>query len=176
MDTRRQTAPSPLHRPPHRQGPHRRGAGDALIPLAPARDHLPAQAGPACYLIEHAKHRRQETVQRAHQALAELAETGQSVTVAELATRAGVSRSWTYTQPELLDQIQQQQRSRRRTRLLDHRSGAHLLRPRRTQTSRRGQFIRHARPGVTHLATSARAALCALGPRPPRHRHRQHER
>ena len=65
----------------------------------------------AHYLIEHAKQRRQETLQRAHQALAELAETGQSVTVAELASRAGVSRSWIYTQPELREQIQQQQRS-----------------------------------------------------------------
>lgn len=63
------------------------------------------------YLIEHAKQRRQETLQRAYQALAELAETGQSVTVAELASRAGVSRSWIYTQPELREQIQQQQRS-----------------------------------------------------------------
>jgi uncharacterized protein involved in type VI secretion and phage assembly len=65
----------------------------------------------AHYLVEHAKQRRQETLERAHRALAELAETGQSVTVAELASRAGVSRSWIYTQPELRDQIQQQQRS-----------------------------------------------------------------
>jgi hypothetical protein len=65
----------------------------------------------AHYLIEHAKQRRQETLQRAQQALAELVETGQSVTVAELASRASVSRSWIYTQPELREQIQQQQRS-----------------------------------------------------------------
>jgi hypothetical protein len=37
--------------------------------------------------------------------------TGQPVTVAKLASRAGVSRSWIYTQPELRDQIQQQQHS-----------------------------------------------------------------
>jgi hypothetical protein len=65
----------------------------------------------AHYLVEHARQRRQETLERARRALAELAETGQSVTVAELASRAGVSRSWIYTQPELRDQIQQQQRS-----------------------------------------------------------------
>jgi chromosome segregation ATPase len=63
------------------------------------------------YLIEHARQRRQETLERARRTLAELAETGQSVTVAELAGKAGVSRSWIYTQPELRDQIQQQQRS-----------------------------------------------------------------
>jgi hypothetical protein len=63
------------------------------------------------YLIEHARQRRQQTLERARRALAELAETGQSVTVAKLASRAGVSRSWIYTQPELRDQIQQQQHS-----------------------------------------------------------------
>jgi hypothetical protein len=65
----------------------------------------------AHYLIEHAKQRRQETLERAHQALAELAGTDQSITVAKLASKANVSRSWIYTQTELLDQIQQQQRS-----------------------------------------------------------------
>lgn len=65
----------------------------------------------AHYIIEHARQRRQDTLERARRALAELAETGQSISVAELASRAGVSRSWVYTQPELLDQIQQHQRS-----------------------------------------------------------------
>ena len=63
------------------------------------------------YLIEDARQRRQQTLERARRALAELAQSGQSVTVAELASRAGVSRSWIYTQPELRDQIQQHQRS-----------------------------------------------------------------
>lgn len=63
------------------------------------------------HLIEHARQRRQETLERARRALAELIETGQPVTVAELASRAGVSRSWIYTQPELRDQIQQRQRA-----------------------------------------------------------------
>lgn len=63
------------------------------------------------YLIEHARQRHQQTLERARRALAELADTGQSVTVAELASRAGISRSWIYTQPELREQIQQHQRS-----------------------------------------------------------------
>jgi hypothetical protein len=62
-------------------------------------------------LIEHARQRRQQTLERARRALAELSDTGQPVTVAKLASRAGVSRSWIYTQPELRDQIQQQQHS-----------------------------------------------------------------
>ena len=63
------------------------------------------------YLIEHSRQRHQQTLERARRALVELADTGQSVTVAELASRAGVSRSWIYTQPELREQIQQHQRS-----------------------------------------------------------------
>jgi hypothetical protein len=62
------------------------------------------------YLIKHARQRHEQTLDRARRALAELADTGQSVTVAELASRAGVSRSWIYTQPELRDRIQQHQR------------------------------------------------------------------
>ena len=63
------------------------------------------------YLIEHSRQRHQHTLERARRALAELADTGQSVTVAELASRAGISRSWIYTQPQLREQIQQHQRS-----------------------------------------------------------------
>jgi hypothetical protein len=63
------------------------------------------------HLLEHSRQRHQHTLERARWALAELADTGQSVTVAGLASRAGVSRSWIYTQPELREQIQQHQRS-----------------------------------------------------------------
>ena len=57
-------------------------------------------------LAAHARHRHQQTLRRAQQALTELADTGKHVTVAQLARHAGVSRSWLYTQPELLDQLQ----------------------------------------------------------------------
>jgi uncharacterized protein DUF6262 len=61
-------------------------------------------------LAEHARHRHHDTVRRAHEALAELANSGQSVTIARLADKAGVSRSWIYTQPELRERVEQLQR------------------------------------------------------------------
>ncbi|MGH3521357.1 MAG: DUF6262 family protein [Mycobacterium sp.] len=67
------------------------------------------------HLAEHARQRHHQTLQRAHQALTELADTGEPVTVALLANRAGVSRSWIYTQPALRDRIRQLQQHRART-------------------------------------------------------------
>ncbi|MFP1155472.1 DUF6262 family protein [Mycobacterium sherrisii] len=61
--------------------------------------------------MERSRQRHQHTLERARRVLAELADTGQSVTVARLASRAGVSRPWIYTQPELREQIHQHQRS-----------------------------------------------------------------
>jgi hypothetical protein len=61
------------------------------------------------HLAEHARQRHDQTLQRAQQTLTKLADTGQQVTVALLANRAGVSRSWIYTQPALRDRIQQLQ-------------------------------------------------------------------
>jgi len=42
---------------------------------------------------------------RARQALTELENTGQAVTISAVAARAGVSRAWLYTQAGLRDQI-----------------------------------------------------------------------
>lgn len=64
------------------------------------------------HLAEHARQRHQQTLQRAQQTLTELADAGEPVTVARLANRAGVSRSWIYTQPALRDQIRQHQQHR----------------------------------------------------------------
>jgi hypothetical protein len=61
------------------------------------------------HLAEHARQRHDQTLQRAQQTLTELADAGQPVTVAQLADKAGVSRSWIYTQPTLRDQIRQLQ-------------------------------------------------------------------
>lgn len=66
------------------------------------------------HLAEHARRRHHDTLHRAERALTELADAGEQVTVALLADRAGVSRSWIYTQPQLRDrlrQLQQQQAS-----------------------------------------------------------------
>lgn len=61
------------------------------------------------HLADHARQRHHQILQRAQQALTELANTGEQVTVTLLADRAGVSRSWIYTQPALRDRIRQLQ-------------------------------------------------------------------
>jgi Family of unknown function (DUF6262) len=58
-------------------------------------------------LAQHARARAEQTMDRAQQALAAMAADGDVLTVGRLAHRAGVSRSWIYTQPELRDRIEQ---------------------------------------------------------------------
>lgn len=58
-------------------------------------------------LTEHARARHEQTSKQVRETLAELAKSGDAVTVAGLASRAGVSRSWIYTQPHLLERIHQ---------------------------------------------------------------------
>lgn len=52
----------------------------------------------------------------AHAALTAMAHDGDTVTISQLANTAAVSRSWIYTQPEILDRIQQLQQTRPNTR------------------------------------------------------------
>jgi small-conductance mechanosensitive channel len=59
------------------------------------------------HLIAAAQRRRADTLQRAREALQDLAETGQPRTVTQIAAHAGVSRSWLYAQTELRDQLRQ---------------------------------------------------------------------
>lgn len=63
----------------------------------------------AHHLAQHARQRHERTLQRASETLTALADSGGPVSVAALATRAEVSRSWIYTQPELRDRIEQLQ-------------------------------------------------------------------
>jgi len=58
-------------------------------------------------LTQHARVRAEQTLERAQQALAAMAADGDVLTVARLAHRARVSRSWIYTRPELRDRIEQ---------------------------------------------------------------------
>lgn len=67
-------------------------------------------ADQAALLAEHARGRHEQTLQRAQAALAAMASNGTPVTIARLATEAGVSRAWIYTQPGLRSQIEQMQR------------------------------------------------------------------
>jgi hypothetical protein len=68
-------------------------------------------ADPAHRLAQHARQRHERTLQRAHEELAALADSGDPITIARLATQAGVSRSWIYTQPELRERIEQLQKT-----------------------------------------------------------------
>ena len=57
-------------------------------------------------LAAAAARRHELTRSRAIQALRELDRAGAPVTFASVATAAGISRSWLYTQPDIRDQIQ----------------------------------------------------------------------
>lgn len=62
-------------------------------------------------LVEHARARHEQTLHRARAALTSMADNGDAITVALLAGKAGVSRSWIYTQPELREHIEQLQQA-----------------------------------------------------------------
>lgn len=58
-------------------------------------------------LRANARRRSEQTLRRAQDTLTAMVARGDTITVASLAKRANVSRSWIYTQPELLDRIEQ---------------------------------------------------------------------
>lgn len=62
------------------------------------------------HLLAAARQRSDQARERAKKALKQLDQTTQPATVSELARTAGVSRSWLYTQPDLLEQLQQRKR------------------------------------------------------------------
>ncbi|WP_354962061.1 DUF6262 family protein [Arthrobacter sp. Bi83] len=62
------------------------------------------------HLLAAARHRSDKARQRAEEALKQLDQTTQPASVSELARTAGVSRSWLYTQPDLLERLQQRKR------------------------------------------------------------------
>jgi uncharacterized membrane protein len=65
------------------------------------------QADRTARLIQHARTRHEQALERARDALAALVASGDTVTIAALAATARVSRSWIYAQPALRDQIEQ---------------------------------------------------------------------
>jgi hypothetical protein len=67
------------------------------------------QAERSAALAAATRQRAEQARARAEHALATAGRTGRPVTVAGLATTAGVSRSWLYTQPDLIDAIRQLQ-------------------------------------------------------------------
>ena len=60
---------------------------------------MPAEPGAA--LAESARRRHQNAIDSAHRALRAAEASGESVTYANIAAAAGLSRSWLYTQPEI---------------------------------------------------------------------------
>lgn len=85
-------------------------------------------------LAQHARARHEQTLHRAQATLTSMANDGDDITVSLLASRAGVSRSWIYTQPELRDQIERLQHPTTRTGAsrseADHRASDESLRRR----------------------------------------------
>jgi hypothetical protein len=61
---------------------------------------------PAAPLAEAAARRHELTRAKAIQALRELDRAGTPVTFSAVASAAGISRSWLYTQPDIRDQVQ----------------------------------------------------------------------
>lgn len=59
------------------------------------------------HLLAAARRRSDKARQQVEAALKQLGQTTQPMTVSELARRSGVSRSWLYTQPDLLEQLKQ---------------------------------------------------------------------
>lgn len=59
------------------------------------------------HLLAAARQRSNKARQQAEEALKQLDQTTRAATVSALARRAGVSRSWLYTQPDLLERLQQ---------------------------------------------------------------------
>jgi Family of unknown function (DUF6262) len=66
-------------------------------------------------LAQHARARHEQTLQRTQAVLTTMSKDGDVVTVSLLASKAAVSWSWIYTQPELRDQIEQLRQNRTRT-------------------------------------------------------------
>lgn len=64
---------------------------------------MPADTAP---IIAAARRRHELTRAKAIQAIRELDQTGTPVTFADVAARAGVSRSWLYSQPDIAGQVQ----------------------------------------------------------------------
>lgn len=66
-------------------------------------------------LADHARARHEQTLQQAQTALADMVKNGETITISRLASKAGVSRSWIYTQPDLRSKIEQAQQDTRST-------------------------------------------------------------
>lgn len=69
------------------------------------------------HLLAAAQQRAAQARERAERALEEFHRDGRPASVAGLARAAGVSRSWIYTQPDLLQQLQRHNQTARKPRI-----------------------------------------------------------
>lgn len=116
-------------------------------------------------LAELARERHRQTLHRAEQVIIDLADSGELVTVALVAKRAGVSRSWIYTQPELrnrIDQLRQRRIGAAAARETVTRASDDSLRQRLTLAHERISQLRaenqQLRDALAHVHGELRAA------------------
>jgi len=112
-------------------------------------------------LAAAAARRHELTRAKAIQALRELDRSGAPVTFASVATAAGISRSWLYTQPDIREQIQRL----RETRTRDP-AGAIPASQRATDTSLRARLaaaLQRNQALAEENARLRRHLACALG-------------
>ncbi len=98
---------------------------------------------PPAPLAAAAARRHELTRAKAIQTLRELDRAGAPVTFASVATTAGISRSWLYTQPDIRDQIQRLRGARGRADAIpaDQRASEPSLRARLTAALQRNQQL-----------------------------------
>jgi predicted nucleic acid-binding Zn-ribbon protein len=116
-------------------------------------------------LAQHARQRHEHTLQRARDALTALAASGEPVTIAMLATRAGVSRSWIYTQPELRERIEHLQQATpvARSGAGVHRASDESLRRRLDLAHQRIGQLRHENQQLREALARAHGQLRTAG-------------
>lgn len=76
----------------------------------------PMRADNSHHLLDAAQARAEQARERAERALQEFHHDGRPASVAGLARAASVSRSWIYTQPDLLQQLQRHNQTARKPR------------------------------------------------------------
>jgi hypothetical protein len=123
-------------------------------------------------LAQHARARHEQTLQRAQAVLTTMSKDGDVVTVSLLASKAAVSRSWIYTQPELRDQIEQLRQNRTRTGSPSRAPGSHAsdesLRHRLELAHQRIAQLRAENQQLRQSLAFAYGQLRAANAHPPR--------
>ena len=126
------------------------------------------------HIIAAARQRSQYTRAKAIQALRNLDAAGEPVTFESVAQKAGVSRSWLYTEPDLRAEIEQLRAARRRATTSpvparQRTSEASLLRRLEAANDRIRQLTQENKQLREHLARALgeqRATTRRPGPRP----------